>query len=468
MIMLVGVQIMHAMLRMDKTYSVSDVNKYIKSIIENKGELQNIQVAGELSNFKQYPSGHCYFNLKDNTGVLKGVMWRSRAQYLRFEPHNGDKVIAVGRIRVYERDGVYQIEADILQPQGRGDLMQEYEKLKAKLTAEGLFDSTAKQKLPINPRIVGIVTSSAGAAVRDIITVSRRRDPGIKLYLYPVKVQGNEASREIADAIKFFNYHKMVDVLIVGRGGGSIEDLWAFNEEITVRAVAASQIPIISAVGHETDFTLCDFAADKRAATPSQAAELAVADVDKYARQVLMLENKLQTLLMKQLEQAEYRVERCLVSWPFREPQRLYQKKEERLNRALNSWCLKEPRRLYSQKEEKLKHLLNTRVFQEPELIFTSKEQQVDMTIKKLQESMQSRLQDLQHKLELQAVKLAGLNPWSALARGYSLSQINDEILTSVEQVSWGQEIVTELADGRVYSVVQEVERKENGSKENC
>lgn len=453
---------------MDKTYSVSDINKYIKNVIEGQAELKNLQVAGELSNFKKYPSGHCYFNLKDASGVLKGVMWRSRAQYLRFEPKNGDRVIAIGRIRVYERDGAYQLEADILQPQGRGNLMLEYEELKAKLSAEGLFDSALKKELPVNPKAVGIVTSSAGAAVRDIITVSRRRNPGIKLYLYPVKVQGSEASREIAGAIRFFNKHKLADVLIVGRGGGSIEDLWAFNEETTVRAVAASELPIVSAVGHETDFTLCDFAADKRAATPSQAAEIAVADVDKYNRQVHQLETRLTTLFSKQLEQVDYRLKRCAQSWSLKEPERLYQKKSERLARALNSWCLKEPQRLYSQKEQLLKQLINARAFKEPELIFTAKEQSLDMALQRLRENMENKTQEAQHRLELQAAQLSGLNPWSALARGYSLSQVNNKILTSVEQVSWGQEIVTELADGCVYSVVQDVERKENGCEKDC
>ena len=247
---------------MPKTYSVTEINKYIKGILDADYTLRNVQVQGEISNFKRYQSGHCYFSLKDggsnarfgsiNEGgsVLKCVMFRYKVMDLRFEPQNGDKVIAVGRIQVFERDGTYQLYADLLLQQGAGDLMQQYEQLKAKLAAEGLFDEERKQPLPTNAQRIGIVTSPSGAAVHDIITVSRRRNPGIKLYLYPVLVQGKGAAEEVARAISFFNEKQLADVLIVGRGGGSMEDLWAFNEEMTVRAVAASRLPIISAVGH--------------------------------------------------------------------------------------------------------------------------------------------------------------------------------------------------------------------------
>lgn len=449
---------------MSKIYSVADINKYIKSVIEGQLELRNIQVAGELSNFKRYPSGHCYFNLKDASGVLKGVMWRYRAVSMSYEPQNGDKVVAIGRIRVYERDGVYQLEADILQPQGRGDLMVEYERLKARLGAEGLFESSRKQELPENPHTLGIITSPAGAAVRDIITVARRRNPGIKLYLYPVKVQGKEASEEIARAISFFNRTKLAEVLIVGRGGGSIEDLWAFNEEKTIRAVAASTLPIVSAVGHETDFTLCDFAADKRAATPSQAAEIAVADVEKLLQNVHQRAQRLQLLIEKQLEQLEFRMERCTKSWALTEPTRLLQSKSERLKRALSSRMLQDPGSLYAAKEEKLARLLASRALQEPELLFAAKEQRLDMAMQDLQQRLQEQYRAKEHSFELLGARLSGLNPLAVLARGYSVSQVNKKVLTSVEQVAWGEEIVTELADGRIYSVVQQVERAENGN----
>ena len=299
----------------EQAFTVTEINNYIKSLVDNEPQLRNVQIVGEISNFKRYPSGHCYFTLKDSGAVLKCVMFRGKAMSMKFDPQNGDTVLAIGRITVYERDGVYQLYTDMLIEQGVGDLMVAYEKLKAKLEAEGLFSSERKQAIPMNPKTVGIITSPVGAAVRDVITVSRRRNRGIKLLLYPVKVQGEGASTEIARAINFFNKHNLADVLIVGRGGGSIEELWAFNEEQTVRAVASSAIPVISAVGHETDFTLCDFAADVRAATPSQAAELAVADAEGYILQVENLQRRLKYFMQARLEQEEYRLDRATNSW---------------------------------------------------------------------------------------------------------------------------------------------------------
>lgn len=397
----------------DNAYTVTEINNYIKSLLECEPQLRNVQIVGEISNFKRYPSGHCYFTLKDSGAVLKCVMFRGKAMSMKFEPQNGDTVLAIGRITVYERDGVYQLYTDMLIEQGVGDLMVAYEKLKAKLEAEGLFSSERKQAIPMNPKTVGIITSPVGAAVRDVITVSRRRNRGIKLLLYPVKVQGEGASTEIARAINFFNKHNLADVLIVGRGGGSIEELWAFNEEQTVRAVASSAIPVISAVGHETDFTLCDFAADVRAATPSQAAELAVADAEGYILQVENLQRRLKHFMQARLEQEEYR-----------------------LDRASNSWALKDPERLFAD------GALRT-----------------DAAYNKLLTKMDSLLKECAHKFELQAVRLDNLSPLSVLARGYSVTQTEDfKVVTSTQQVRWGEELVTTVADGKIVSVVQSVE----------
>ena len=320
----------------EQAFTVTEINNYIKSLVDNEPQLRNVQIVGEISNFKRYPSGHCYFTLKDSGAVLKCVMFRGKAMSMKFEPQNGDTVLAIGRITVYERDGVYQLYTDMLIEQGVGDLMVAYEKLKAKLEAEGLFSSERKQAIPMNPKTVGIITSPVGAAVRDVITVSRRRNRGIKLLLYPVKVQGEGASTEIARAINFFNKHNLADVLIVGRGGGSIEELWAFNEEQTVRAVASSAIPVISAVGHETDFTLCDFAADVRAATPSQAAELAVADAEGYILQVENLQRRLKYFMQARLEQEEYRLDRASNSWALKDPERLFADGALRTDAAYN------------------------------------------------------------------------------------------------------------------------------------
>lgn len=284
-------------------FAVSEVNQYLKQLLESQSDLHHIPVMGEVSNFKRYGSGHCYFTLKDEKSALKCVMFKSSAVHLSFTPQNGEKVVALGSISVYERDGVYQLYVTAMRRQGIGDLMQAYEALKEKLTKEGLFDESRKKALPRLPRAIGIITSPSGAAVHDIITVSRRRNKGVKLILYPVKVQGEEAAGEIVRAIDFFHRHHLADLLIVGRGGGSIEDLWAFNEEPVVRAIAASEIPIISAVGHETDFTLSDFAADARAATPSQAAEIAVIDVAAYRNGIAFYWDKAAKLLEKEIHE---------------------------------------------------------------------------------------------------------------------------------------------------------------------
>lgn len=289
---------------MDKQgFSVSEVNQYLKQLLESQSDLHHIPVLGEVSNFKRYGSGHCYFTLKDEKSALKCVMFKSSAAHLSFTPRNGEKVVALGSISVYERDGVYQLYVTAMRRQGIGDLMQAYEALKEKLTKEGLFDESRKKPLPRLPRAIGIITSPSGAAVHDIITVSRRRNKGVKLILYPASVQGEEAAGEIVHAIDFFQRNHLADLLIVGRGGGSIEDLWAFNEEPVVRAIAASKIPIISAVGHETDFTLSDFAADARAATPSQAAEFAVIDVAAYRNGIAFYLDKAAKLLEKKIHE---------------------------------------------------------------------------------------------------------------------------------------------------------------------
>ena len=399
----------------ENIYSVSEINNFIKNLLDDELELRNVQVIGEISNFKRYPSGHCYFTLKDAGSVLKCVMFRSKAISLRFEPNNGDTVLAVGRLTVYERDGVYQLYTDLLLQQGAGDLMQAYEKLKRKLEQAGLFAAERKQVLPVNPHTVGIITSPAGAAVRDIITVSRRRNSGIKLLLYPVKVQGEDAAAEIARAIEFFNKHKLADVLIVGRGGGSIEDLWAFNEERTVRAVAASKIPVVSAVGHETDFTLCDFAADVRAATPSQAAELTVADIESYKQRIKQLLERAQNTMQQKL-----------------------QLKQHRLESLANSWALSDPERL-----------------------FADRSQRVDSAVHSLIEAMKHLQQTKEHDLTLAAARLDSLSPLAVLGRGYTVTQRADyTLVNSVDKLNWGDELITTLADGKIISVVQDVERR--------
>lgn len=389
-------------------HSVSDVNRYLKDLLAGEPLLQGISVRGEISNFKQYPSGHCYFTLKDTNSALKCVMFRNRAQYLRFLPQNGMQVVAGGSIAVYERDGVYQLYVDSLIPEGTGDLALAFEQLKEKLAAEGLFDPARKQPLPAFPKKIGVVTSSAGAVLRDIYRVSKRRWPGIQLVLYPVQVQGEGAAEQIARGIDFFAEEYAVDVIIAGRGGGSMEDLWAFNEEPVVRAIAACPVPLISAVGHETDFTLADFAADVRAATPSQAAELAVPDRSEVMRQVESLTGQLTRQVQREL--------------------------------AL--------------RRQRLEGLLNSRVMREPQSMLAERRQRLDFLLAGLQRTAKAELQSKQHKLGLILNRLAAINPVAVMGRGYGIVTKQDKLVSSIQTVEIDDELQLTFTDGHVQAKV--------------
>ncbi len=291
--------------------TVSQLNRYIKSIMDSDYNLRTVFVSGEISNFtNHYRTGHYYLTLKDEKSSIKAVMFNSDNSRLGFMPENGMKVIARGRISVFERDGQYQLYIEDMQPDGVGALSIAFEQLKNRLEAEGLFAQERKQPLPKYPKRVGVVTSPTGAAIRDIINVITRRNPATEIILCPVQVQGNSAAGQVVDAIKRFNAGKYADVLIVGRGGGSVEELWAFNEEKVARAVAESEIPVISAVGHETDFTICDFAADMRAPTPSAAAEIAVRDKEELKTYIYQLERRCKNALCSQAEYKENELRR--------------------------------------------------------------------------------------------------------------------------------------------------------------
>lgn len=383
-------------------HSVSDVNRYLKDLLAREPLLSGLSVRGEISNFKQYPSGHCYFTLKDANSALKCVMFRSRAQYLRFLPQNGMQVVAGGTISVYERDGVYQLYVDSLMPEGTGDLALAFEQLKKKLSAEGLFDQSRKQPLPAFPKKIGVVTSPAGAVLRDIYRVSKRRWPSVQLMLYPVQVQGEGAAEQIARGIDFFAEEYAVDVIIAGRGGGSMEDLWAFNEEPVVRAIAACPVPLISAVGHETDFTLADFAADVRAATPSQAAELAVPDRAEVKRQV---EN-------------------------------------------LTSQLTRQMRREIDLRRQRLDHVLQSRVMRQPQSMLAERRQRLDFLLAGLQNTAKQELQNKSHGLKLLLNRLAAINPVAVLGRGYGIVTRQDKLVSSINAVEIDDEIQLSLTDG--------------------
>lgn len=300
--------------------SVTQLNLYVKEKFQEDEFLANVLVKGEISNFKHHYTGHMYFTLKDETSLIKCVMFKTYTSNLDFVPKDGMKVMVLGTVSVFERDGVYQIYAKAMQQEGVGDLHAKYEKLKAKLEQEGLFDAAHKKPIPFMPKVIGVLTSNTGAVIRDIINVSTRRNPNVYIRLYPVPVQGQGAAEKIAKAIEVMNKNKLADVLIIARGGGSLEDLWPFNEEIVARAIYNSELPVISAVGHETDFTIADFASDLRAPTPSAAAELAVPSIEDVKKKIETNKNRLQNGLKRKMELAKLRFEKCMKSSVYTNP----------------------------------------------------------------------------------------------------------------------------------------------------
>ena len=398
-------------------HSVSDVTRYIKGLFEGEAILSDIFIRGEVSNFKRYPSGHCYFTLKDAGASMKCVMFNGYARNLRFTPENGMQVITGGSVSVYERDGAYQLYVNSMTPEGAGALALAFEQIKEKLYAEGLFDEVHKQPLPRFPRRLGIVTSSAGAVLRDIHNVAKRRWPSVQLILHPVLVQGAEAAGQIAAAIRFFNEKYPVDVLIVGRGGGSAEDLWAFNEEPVVRAIYDSKIPVISAVGHETDTTLADFVSDRRAATPSQAAEFAVpdaAELRQYAAGLLV---------------------------------RLHAGRRRRME----------------QRREQLKALIDRPWRRNPKLLLASAMQRTDRTVERLHRAAQTERTNARHRLELVLKRLELLNPVQMLYRGFSVVEKDGKTITRSKALAVGDHLNITFADGKISAVV-EAKEKQHGA----
>ena len=393
--------------------SISQLNEYIRGKLDNDPMLGGVAVRGEISNYKVYPSGHHYFTLKDESSSLKCVMFKGNAVRLRFRPDNGVKVIAMGKITVYPRDGVYQLYCTAMAMDGIGDLYAAFEQLKAKLAAQGLFDPAHKKPIPKYPGTIGIVTSSAGAAIHDMLRILRKRYPLTRVRLLPVRVQGAEAPGEIAAAIRYANYHKLADLLIVGRGGGSIEDLWAFNDERVAYAIYESEIPVISAVGHEPDVTISDFVADLRAATPSNAAELAVPDQDALLQTLDAMSMGMAASLNRQLKGAR-----------------------QHLDVLSKSAALQSPTGYLDQKRKTLELLQNRLV------------------------SAQSRIVDRKKQQFVANVsKLDAMSPLKVLTRGYALAHTDDgTLLKSVGQVEAGDRIVVDLSDGKLTASVLEKE----------
>ena len=391
--------------------SVTQVNLYIKEVMNRDDILTDVLVKGELSNFKAHSSGHMYMSLKDETGVMRAVMFRGSAAKLRFKPQNGMKVVAHGRVTVYERDGQYQLYIDDMQQEGVGDLYVAFEELKQKLSQEGLFDPAHKKPLPKYPKRVGVVTAPTGAAIRDIINVLTRRFSYADVVLYPVLVQGENAKESIVEAIRYFNETKGADVLIVGRGGGSIEDLWAFNEEIVAREIYRSEIPIVSAVGHEIDFTISDFVADLRAPTPSAAAELVV---------------PAQTELMEKFQNVYHRL--------YQQSSRILERGRLGLERLKERPALRNPMQKLSENQIYL-----DRLYQD----FTTN------AIRVLEQKKQS--------LGLETSKLDGLSPLGTLARGFSVAKGEDgKVVHSITQVKTGESMTVQVEDGQILTTVNQ------------
>lgn len=394
-----------------KVYSINELNNYVKNVLDSDSNLRQILVSGEISNYKAHYSGHLYMTLKDEASSVKAVMFAGNASKLRFTPENGMKVLVLGTVSLYPRDGSYQLYINSMQPDGVGALSVAFEQLKIKLSKEGLFDATHKKKIPAFPEKIGVVTSATGAAIQDIFNVLSRRYPVAEVVVRPAQVQGDGAAEDIARAIEEFNALNGADVLIVGRGGGSIEDLWAFNEEIVARAVYNSKIPVISAVGHETDYTICDFVADLRAPTPSAAAELAVPDIVELTNDLLKLRQQMITFVKNRINE-----------------------ERTRISAIEKSGALKDPISKLNESKRNLLYL-NERIN--------------DLTLACID----------RNKLQFSSLvgKMNTLSPLGVIARGYAIVKKGEEILTKADDINIGDAINIKLADGSVKASVTEI-----------
>ena len=382
--------------------TVSELNRYMKNKVADDEFLNSVFVRGEISNFKNHYSGHMYFTLKDENSLIKCVMFKTSTATLKFMPKDGMKVLVLGSVSVFERDGVYQIYCKAMQEDGMGSLHEEFEHLKNKLEQEGLFEQERKKKIPIMPKIIGVLTSKTGSVIRDIINVSTRRNPNVYLRLLPVPVQGEGAAEKIAKAISTMNEQNLADVIIIARGGGSLEDLWPFNEEIVARAIAVSEIPVISAVGHETDFTIADFVADLRAPTPSAAAELAVADINQIKNRIENNRNQLKHLLKNKIEVMKLRYEKCMHS-------RVYTNPLQPINEAYFK---------------------------------------IDNLTKNIQNAIQIKLQGNKSDFAKMISKLETLSPLHTLMRGYTVTQKENKIVNSVKLLQKEDIVQLKFYDG--------------------
>lgn len=398
--------------------TVSQLNFYIKSLLDESPALREIYITGEISNLTDhYRSGHIYLSLKDDKALVRAVMFAGNARHLRFKPEEGMKVIARGRVSVYEATGQYQLYIEDMQPDGIGALNLAYEQLKKKLSAEGLFSEDIKKPIPAYPKRIGVITSPTGAAVQDILNILGRRYPIAEVVFCPVLVQGENASAQLIDAIERFNKENAADVIIIGRGGGSIEDLWAFNDEKLARTIAKSDIPIISAVGHETDFTICDFVADLRAPTPSAAAELATPNMTELLSYFKSVKDSLPAIIQRRID---------------------FEKQE-------------------------LDNLASSKVLLSPDEFINIRKNELDMLSADMIKAFKAILSENQREFVALSAKLDALSPLSVLSRGYSIVQNKNKVIKSAKELNIGQNIMVKLSDGKAECEVKAITLDEKG-----
>ncbi|NSL50390.1 exodeoxyribonuclease VII large subunit [Calidifontibacillus erzurumensis] len=447
--------------------TVTALTRYLKRKFEMDPHLQDVWIKGELSNFKWHSRGHMYFTLKDENARIQCVMFAGDNRRLTFKPEDGMKVLIRGEIAIYEAYGQYQLYVKEMELDGIGNLFLAFEELKKRLEREGLFDQQKKKPIPKFPEHICVITSPTGAAIRDIITTIRRRYPIVRITILPVLVQGEEAASSIANAIRYANMIGTFDVIISGRGGGSIEDLWPFNEEIVARAIYESEIPIISAVGHETDFTIADFVADMRAPTPTAAAELAVPHIEELLEKVGVCRVRLMRAMTEKITIAKKNLQHLQKSYAFRYPRQLLNQKEQELDRLIDR-LTKEVTRKFEAKKEKFEHLYVRLKKAHPANQIVRENERLAKIVRQLERAGIKQLNSKQMQLNHLLAKLNALNPLKVMERGYSLAYRDDKkIIKSITQVEPGDKIKLFLTDGNVDCQVLGKEESDSGERRN-
>ncbi|MFJ5768655.1 exodeoxyribonuclease VII large subunit [Psychrobacillus sp. NPDC093180] len=442
--------------------TVKALTKYIKRKFDADTHLRDVYVKGELSNVKVHSSGHIYFTLKDDAARVTSVMFAMNARALKFIPESGMNVLIRGDINVFEAAGQYQLYASSMQPDGIGELFLAFEQLKKKLEKEGLFHPSRKKPIPSFPKKIGVVTSKTGAAIRDILTTLERRYPLSEVIVFPSIVQGPQAAPSIVKSIEQANSLQSIDVLIVGRGGGSIEDLWAFNEEVVARAIAKSDIPIISAVGHETDTTIADFVSDLRAPTPTAAAEMAVPSKENLMKNVLSYQSAYLHFITKKLADEKNRYKRAMESPVLATPEKLYRPFIERYVRV-EQQLQRETSRLYKDKNRSFTQIQNRFTQLSPQKVIDQHQRSIQTITNQLNQVAISTFEKNRHQFISSIRTLEALNPLKIMDRGYSITYKNGKLVKSVADVQQGDSIIVTLSDGRLEAIIQEVDRNERG-----